>query len=133
MIKDAMIKKDELYKMIPNIDIVSEATQSYISSVLDDLNAIGRIDTSDLGALGLLTKNYELSQQIGKKLIEGTIPYTGQTGALNPMISLMNKCDTLCVRIMNDFGLTARARKALSHRDSSIDKTNGTIDEFLDN
>lgn len=128
-----MIKKDELYKMIPNIDIVSEATQSYISSVLDDLNAIGRIDTSDLGALGLLTKNYELAQQIGKQLIEGTIPYTSKTGAMNPMISLMNKCDALCVRIMNDFGLTARARKVLNTRDSSIDKTNGTIDEFLDN
>ena len=125
--------KERIFNSISLIDCVSDETKQYINSVIERLYQLGKLDDIDLGALNLLCANYETTLRIYRKLLTGEAEYVTENNAKNGLTSILNQAQNTCIRIMQDFGLTAKSRKSLTNADTKTAQTNCVIDEFLDN
>ena len=101
------------YFKIPE-DIEQEA-KDYMENVIEMLESNGVMETVDSAALTMLARNYSMFIKASKQLEEEGLTVTSDRGniAAHPAIKIANDAQTKAMKIMMEFGLTAKARTKL--------------------
>ena len=96
------------------IDIEDEA-QKYIQDVLDMLESNGVMEDVDTAALTMLARNYSMFIKANKQLEKDGLTVTSDRGniAAHPAIKIAKDAQTQAMKVMAEFGLTAKARTKL--------------------
>ncbi len=97
-------------------DDIQEEAKSYMQNVCDVLEAKGVMENVDTAALNMLARNYSMFIQATKQIEAEGITITTERGniAAHPAIKIAKDAQTSAVKIMLEFGLTAKARTKLS-------------------
>lgn len=95
-------------------DIESDAKE-YMKNVLAKLEDNGILDNVDSAALTMLARNYSMFIKASKQLEkEGlTVKSDRQNIAPHPAIKIAKDAQTQAMKVMTEFGLTAKARTKL--------------------
>ena len=115
---------------IPN-DIESEA-KKYITDVCDMLETNGLMENVDTAALTMLDRNYSMFIKASKQLEKDGLTVVSDRGnmAPHPAIKIAKDAQTQAMKVMAEFGLTAKARTKLPHLDSP---TESPLEAFVKN
>lgn len=97
-------------------DDIQEEAKAYMQNVCDVLEAKGVMENVDTAALNMLARNYSMFIQATKQIEAEGITITTERGniAAHPAIKIAKDAQTSAVKIMLEFGLTAKARTKLS-------------------
>ena len=95
-------------------DIEKEA-KDYIKDVLEMLESNGVIENVDNAALTMLARNYSMFIKANKQLEKEGLTVTSDRGniAAHPAIKIAKDAQTQAMKVMAEFGLTAKARTKL--------------------
>lgn len=95
-------------------DIENEA-KDYIKDVLEMLESNGVIENVDNAALTMLARNYSMFIKANKQLEKEGLTVTSDRGniAAHPAIKIAKDAQTQAMKVMAEFGLTAKARTKL--------------------
>nr|DAY33812.1 MAG TPA: terminase small subunit [Caudoviricetes sp.] len=95
-------------------DIEDEAKE-YIKDVLTMLESNGVMEDVDTAALTMLARNYSVFIKASKQLEKDGLTVTSDRGniAAHPAIKIANDAQTKAMKVMVEFGLTAKARTKL--------------------
>lgn len=95
-------------------DIESEAKQ-YMESVLQKLEGDGLLESVDTAALQMLARNYSTFIKASKTLKKDGLTITSDRGNISehPCVKIAKDAQTLALKIMTEFGLTAKSRVKL--------------------
>ena len=95
-------------------DIEKEA-KDYIKDVLEMLESNGVIENVDNAALTMLARNYSMFIKANKQLEKEGLTVTSDRGniAAHPAIKIAKDAQTQAMKVMLEFGLTAKARTKL--------------------
>lgn len=112
-------------------DIESEAKE-YIQDVLDMLKSNGVMEDVDTAALTMLARNYSMFIKANKQLEKDGLTVISDRGNLSPhpAIKIAKDAQTQAMKVMVEFGLTAKARTKLP----KLEATTGTetpLESFL--
>ena len=115
---------------IPN-DIESEA-KKYITDVCDMLESNGLMEKVDTAALTMLARNYSMFIKASKQLEKDGLTVVSDRGNLapHPAIKIAKDAQTQAMKVMAEFGLTAKARTKLPNLDSP---TESPLEAFVKN
>lgn len=115
---------------IPN-DIESEA-KKYITDVCDMLETNGLMENVDTAALTMLARNYSMFIKASKQLEKDGLTVVSDRGnmAPHPAIKIAKDAQTQAMKVMAEFGLTAKARTKLPNLDSP---TESPLEAFVKN
>lgn len=115
---------------IPN-DIESEA-KKYITDVCDMLESNGLMENVDTAALTMLARNYSMFIKASKQLEKDGLTVVSDRGnmAPHPAIKIAKDAQTQAMKVMAEFGLTAKARTKLPNLDSP---TESPLEAFVKN
>lgn len=118
-------------KFIIPADIEDEA-KNYIKDVLDMLESNGVIEDVDTAALTMLARNYSIFIKASKRIEKDGLTVESDRGNISPhpAIKIANDAQTKAVKIMTEFGLTAKARTKLPKLDASTG-TDSPLESFL--
>ena len=100
-------------------DIEADAV-SYMENVLQNLEDTGVLENVDSAALNMLARNYSMFIQASKQLEKDGLTVISDRGniAPHPAIRIAKDAQTQAMKVMAEFGLTAKARTKLK-----LDKT----------
>ena len=103
---------------IPN-DIEKDAVE-YMQNVLQNLEDNGVLENVDSAALTMLARNYSMFIKASKQLEKDGLTVISDRGNLSPhpAIKIAKDAQTQAMKVMAEFGLTAKARTKLK-----LDKT----------
>ena len=95
-------------------DIEDEA-KKYMADVLEMLESNGVMEQVDTAALTMLARNYSTFIKASKQLEKDGLTVTSDRGniAAHPAIKIANDAQTKAMKVMAEFGLTAKARTKL--------------------
>lgn len=95
-------------------DIEDEA-KKYITDVCDMLESNGVMENVDTAALTMLARNYSTFIKASKQLEKDGLTVTSDRGniAAHPAIKIAKDAQTSAMKVMAEFGLTAKARTKL--------------------
>lgn len=95
-------------------DIEDEA-KVYIQDVLDMLKSNGVMEDVDTAALTMLARNYSMFIKASKQLEQEGLTVVSDRGNLSPhpAIKIAKDAQTSAMKVMAEFGLTAKARTKL--------------------
>lgn len=95
-------------------DIEAEAKE-YIQDVLDMLKSNGVMEDVDTAALTMLARNYSMFIKASKQLEKDGLTVVSDRGNLSPhpAIKIAKDAQTSAMKVMAEFGLTAKARTKL--------------------
>ncbi len=95
-------------------DIEDEA-KKYIQDVLDMLKSNGVMEDVDTAALTMLARNYSMFIKASKQLEKDGLTVISDRGnmAAHPAIKIAKDAQTQAMKVMAEFGLTAKARTKL--------------------
>lgn len=95
-------------------DIEDEA-KKYITDVCDMLESNGVMENVDTAALTMLARNYSTFIKASKQLEKDGLTVVSDRGniAAHPAIKIANDAQTKAMKVMAEFGLTAKARTKL--------------------
>ena len=95
-------------------DIEDEA-KKYIADVCDMLKSNGVMESVDTAALTMLARNYSTFIKASKQLEKDGLTVTSDRGniAAHPAIKIAKDAQTSAMKVMAEFGLTAKARTKL--------------------
>ena len=118
---------DDKYN-IPS-DIEPEA-KAYMKNVIEMLESNGVMESVDSAALTMLARNYSMFIKASKQLEEEGLTVTSDRGniAAHPAIKIANDAQTKAMKIMLEFGLTAKARTKLPKLETA---ENSPLEEFV--
>lgn len=112
-------------------DIEDEA-KDYIKDVLEMLESNGVIENVDNAALTMLARNYSMFIKANKQLEKEGLTVTSDRGniAAHPAIKIAKDAQTQAMKVMLEFGLTAKARTKLPKLEANT--TNDTpLEAFI--
>ena len=112
-------------------DIEKEA-KDYIKDVLEMLVSNGVIENVDNAALTMLARNYSMFIKANKQLEKEGLTVTSDRGniAAHPAIKIAKDAQTQAMKVMLEFGLTAKARTKLPKLEAN--NTNDTpLEAFI--
>lgn len=111
---------------------IEEAAKEYIQSVIDMLESNGVMETVDTAALTMLARNYSIFIKASKQLEEEGLTVTSDRGnlAAHPAIKIANDAQTKAMKVMTEFGLTAKARTKLPKMETA---ESSPLEEFAKN
>ena len=111
------------------LDIEDEAKE-YIQDVCDMLGTNGVMENVDTAALTMLARNYSMFIKASKQLEEEGLTVTSDRGniAAHPAIKIANDAQTKAMKIMTEFGLTAKARTKLPKLETA---ESSPLEEFV--
>lgn len=95
-------------------DIEKEASE-YMKDVLQQLEERGVMENVDNAALTMLARNYSTFIRASKQVEKDGMMITNNKGNLeaHPMIKVAKDAQTQAMKVMVEFGLTAKSRKKL--------------------
>lgn len=95
-------------------DIESEA-KDYVENVLSELDSRGVLEGVDQAALTMLARNYSMFIKASKQLEKEGLTITSDRGNIspNPLIKIAKDSQASAMKIMVEFGLTAKSRSKL--------------------
>lgn len=101
-------------KFIIPKDIEKDAKE-YIQNVIDNLETNGVLENVDNAALTMLARNYSMFIKASKQLETEGLTVTSDRGniAPHPAIKIAKDAQTQAMKVMLEFGLTAKARTKL--------------------
>lgn len=101
-------------KFIIPADIEDEA-KNYIQDVLEMLESNGVMEDVDTAALTMLARNYSMFIKASKQLEKDGLTVVSDRGNLSPhpAIKIAKDAQTQAMKVMAEFGLTAKARTKL--------------------
>lgn len=101
-------------KFIIPADIESEA-KDYMQDVLEMLESNGVMENVDTAALTMLARNYSMFIKANKQLEKDGLTVVSDRGNLaqHPAVKIAKDAQTQAMKVMAEFGLTAKARTKL--------------------
>jgi P27 family predicted phage terminase small subunit len=95
-------------------DIESDAKE-YMKTVLAKLEENGILENVDSAALTMLARNYSTFIRASKQLEKDGITYMSDRNNIqpHPAIKIANDAQSKAMKVMEEFGLTAKSRKKL--------------------
>lgn len=95
-------------------DLEQEAKQ-YMEGVLQKLEGDGLLESVDSAALQMLARNYSTFIKAQKQLKKDGLTITSDRGNISehPCVKIAKDAQTLALKIMTEFGLTAKSRVKL--------------------
>lgn len=95
-------------------DIESDAKE-YMKNVLAKLEENGILENVDSAALTMLARNYSTFIRASKQLEKDGITYMSDRHNIqpHPAIKIANDAQSKAMKVMEEFGLTAKSRKKL--------------------
>ena len=117
---------------IPN-DIEAEA-KKYIADVCDMLESNGVMENVDTAALTMLARNYSMFIKASKQLETDGLTVVSDRGNISPhpAIKIAKDAQIQAMKVMAEFGLTAKARTKLPKLDAS-NTTESPLEAFVKN
>lgn len=117
---------------IPN-DIEAEA-KKYITDVCDMLESNGVMENVDTAALTMLARNYSMFIKASKQLETDGLTVVSDRGniAPHPAIKIAKDAQIQAMKVMAEFGLTAKARTKLPKLDAN-NITESPLEAFVKN
>lgn len=117
------------YYTIPK-DIEIEA-EEYMDNVLLDLEDRGVLENVDSAALTMLAQNYSMFIKASKQLEIDGLTVTSDRGNISPhpLIKIAKDAQTQAMKVMLEFGLTAKARTKLPKKDN--EKEESPFEQFI--
>lgn len=115
--------------IIPN-DIEQEAAE-YMGDVLSELKDRSILEEVDNAALTMLARNYSMFIQASKQLEIDGLTVTSDRGNISPhpLIKIAKDAQTQAMKVMLEFGLTAKARTKLPKKD--IEDEASPFEQFI--
>ena len=103
-------------------DIENDATE-YMKDVLSDLENRGILEDTDSAALTMLARNYSVFIKASKQLEKDGLTVESDRGNLqaHPLIKVVNDAQNKAMKVMLEFGLTAKARTKLPQKEKDED------------
>lgn len=100
-------------------DIEKDA-KKYMQNVLEQLDNTGMLEEVDSAALTMLARNYSMFIKASKQLEDEGLTVTSDRGniAPHPAIKIAKDAQTQAMKVMQEFGLTAKARTKLPITDA---------------
>lgn len=97
-------------------DDIQEEAKAYMEDVCDMLEEKGVMENVDTAALTMLARNYSMFIQANKQLEKDGLTVTSDRGniAPHPAIKIAKDAQTSAMKVMMEFGLTAKARTKLT-------------------
>lgn len=97
-------------------DDIQEEAKAYMRNVCDMLESKGVMENVDTAALTMLARNYSMFIQANKQLEKDGLTVTSDRGniAPHPAIKIAKDAQTSAMKVMLEFGLTAKARTKLT-------------------
>lgn len=101
-------------------DIEPEA-QTFITDVCNMLETNGVMESVDIAALTMLARNYSMFIKASKQLEEDGLTVVSDRGniAPHPAIKIAKDAQIQAMKVMAEFGLTAKARTKLPKLEAS--------------
>lgn len=95
---------------------IQEEAKDYMRNVCAMLQAKGVMEDVDTAALNMLAKNYSMFIQATKQLEKDGLTVTSDRGNIqpHPAIKIAKDAQTSAMKVMLEFGLTAKARTKLN-------------------
>lgn len=118
-------------KFIIPVDIEDEA-KTYIQDVLEMLKSNGVMEDVDTAALTMLARNYSMFIKASKQLEKDGLTVVSDRGNLSPhpAIKIAKDAQTQAMKVMAEFGLTAKARTKLPKLDANTG-TESPLEAFI--
>ena len=118
-------------KFIIPVDIEDEA-KTYIQDVLKMLEENGVMEDVDTAALTMLARNYSMFIKASKQLEKDGLTVVLDRGNLSPhpAIKIAKDAQTQAMKVMAEFGLTAKARTKLPKLDANTG-TESPLEAFI--
>lgn len=112
-------------------DIEDEA-KNYIQDVLKMLEENGVMEDVDTAALTMLARNYSMFIKASKQLEKDGLTVVSDRGNLSPhpAIKIAKDAQTQAMKVMAEFGLTAKARTKLPKLDANTG-TESPLEAFI--
>lgn len=112
-------------------DIEKEA-KAYIQDVLEMLEKNGVMEDVDTAALTMLARNYSMFIKASKQLEKDGLTVVSDRGNLSPhpAIKIAKDAQTQAMKVMAEFGLTAKARTKLPKLEANTG-TESPLEAFI--
>lgn len=112
-------------------DIEDEAKE-YIKDVLEMLESNGVMEDVDTAALTMLARNYSMFIKASKQLEKDGLTVVSDRGNLSPhpAIKIAKDAQTQAMKVMAEFGLTAKARTKLPKLEANT-ATDSPLEAFI--
>lgn len=97
-------------------DDIQEEAKAYMQNVCDMLESKGVMENVDTAALTMLARNYSMFIQANKQLEKDGLTVISDRGNItaHPAIKIAKDAQTSAMKVMVEFGLTAKARTKLT-------------------
>lgn len=104
-------------------DIEKDATV-YMENVLSELENRGILEQVDSAALTMLARNYSMFIKASKQLEKDGLTVSSDRGniAPHPLIKIAKDAQSQAMKVMVEFGLTAKSRSKLKKVDNEIEE-----------
>lgn len=118
-------------KFIIPLDIEDEA-KNYIQDVLKMLEENGVMEDVDTAALTMLCRNYSMFIKASKQIEKDGLTVVSDRGNLSPhpAIKIAKDAQTQAMKVMVEFGLTAKARTKLPKLEANTG-TESPLEAFI--
>lgn len=126
--------KNYVYKGIPLPTNIREEAKEYVQQVIDTLDHEDKLNKLDMGAFYMLAGTYNTYLNCKDLEIEkGITTISPQSGIENiaPWCQLAKSSSTTIIRILQELGLTIRARKSLKVMDSDGGADESPLQKFI--
>lgn len=119
------------YRKILLPDNLSPEATRYIKKVIDALKSNDNLNTVDEGAIFILASSYnqyiEATSRVNNEGL--TVVGRGDTLVAHPCVRIAKDNKSVCLSIMQQFGLTLKARKKLDSVDTN--EPDSPLSEFM--
>lgn len=94
---------------------IEDDAKDYMANVLAELEDRGVLEQVDSAALTMLSRNYSMFIKASKQLEEDGLTVTSDRGNMSPhpLIKVAKDAQVQAMKVMLEFGLTAKARTKL--------------------
>ena len=126
-----MKKVFNMAKYVIPEDIENDAAE-YMTDVLSELENRGILEEVDSAALTMLARNYSMFIKASKQLEIDGLTVTSDRGniAPHPLIKVAKDAQTQAMKVMLEFGLTAKSRTKLPKKDNE-DAEPSPFEQFI--
>lgn len=112
-------------------DVCAKA-KVYIKEVIDTLREKGQLQQIDSAAIYMLAQDYDIFIKAQERLRNEGLTVRSDRGniAPHPLIKIAKDAQTQAVRLMQEFGLTTKARTKITKKDIEDDEES-PLDVFI--